>query len=164
MRLLFISDSHQQWSKGPVQAIRLFHDERYVAVRQYLRNRAEQSEPSNLRVVIVSAKYGFISPRKEISGYSNGLTYDRVDQMFRGLQRQWLAGLDKWFTDDIDDLFLATTGPHLYALQRMEIAINQIPFIRRVQYMTTFPQVGDWLIGLGVPRDASSSAKDHYAS
>lgn len=151
MKLLFISDSHQQWSKGPVPAIRLFHDERYVAVRQYLRSKLETTQPPDLRIVIISAKYGFMSPSKEVTGYSSGLTYDRVDQMYNGLKKQWLRGMDKWFTDDVDDMLIAATGPHLYALQRMEIAINQIPSISKVQYMVTYPQVGDWLLGLGVP-------------
>jgi hypothetical protein len=145
MRLIFISDSRQQWSGdygSKVPAISLFHDERYVVLRHALDNGAA----GNLKVVIVSAKYGFINANYPIRAYGNGLTFEKVDRLTPAFKKQWDANVSKWF-EGVDDLFLGVTGPYLYALQRMEIAIHWIPKVGKVFYMYAPFQVRDWLDG-----------------
>jgi hypothetical protein len=148
MRLIFLSDSRQQWSgkyMSKVPALHLYHDERFVAVRKAL----EDDKVEDLRVVIISAKYGLIDPYRQIRAYGNGLTYEKVDHLMPAFRKQWEDNAEKWF-EDVDELFVAAQGPYLYVLQRLEMMIKWTPLIESeregiVQYMYQPFQVSDWI-------------------
>lgn len=140
MKLCFISDCRQQHSPHgrAKHAIDLFVDERFISVREAI------TAGVQVRVVVVSARYGLIGAEAVVRPYGNGLTYERVDELYPALRRQWNQNAERWFAD-VDDLMLATTGPHLYVLQRMELPKVWIPRMQRTIYIHNSLQLEDWL-------------------
>lgn len=144
-KLLFLADCKQQWagnkrfSRAP--AIKVFHDERFIATRTFMQDNPE----SSIHVVIISTKYGFIDPTTIIGTYSKTWDYEEVDRFFPALMKQWNRHIDRWLNSDVDDVFIAATGPHLYALQRVELPLLLVNSNIAPKNMYAPFQVRDWL-------------------
>lgn len=145
MKLLFLADCRNQWAgKKPGSkrcAIDLFHDERFIATRDFILSNPE----TPIHVVIISAKYGFIDRDKVIGVYNKTWGYDDVDRLLPALNRQWNQNIDRWLNSDVDDVFVAATGPYLYALQRVEAPLLFVNSNIVVKNMYAPFQVRDWL-------------------
>lgn len=141
MRLAFLQDSPRQLSvREAVPAINLFASEVFVLAREYLETH------NDLRIVVVSAKYGFISSDLKIAPYGDGLTYEKVDKFRPAYKRQWQGGVSKWFRG-VDDLFVGLDGPSRYAAALMELFIHFPPRVDRYidGGVAPGPQLNRWL-------------------
>lgn len=143
MRLAFLAESSRQrtagMGAGPI--LELFSEEMHLAVRNYL-----VRHPDDLRVVIISTKYGLVESTQKVLPYSTGITYERVDAWMKPFSRQWAKNAETWFKD-VDDLFIGASGPYHYILQRLGIAIDYVPFMTRCVYgnIASGPQCVRWL-------------------
>lgn len=119
MRLVFVPDSTRQQTLdgGATPALLMFNDEIHHVVRDY------QEMAEDLRVVVVSHKYGLIGGQAKIVPYSKRISFEDVDRLLPAFQKQWSSNEAAWFAD-VTDVCIALTGPLLYILQRLEVMVN----------------------------------------
>lgn len=143
MRLAFLAESTRQRTGGvgAVPILDLFSEEMHLLAREYL-----EHFPDDLRVVIISTKYGLCDSYKKVYPYSTGLTYERVDAWLHPFTKQFTQNEARWF-NDVDDLFIGASGPYHYVLQRLGIAIDYVPRMQRAVYgnVASGPQCARWL-------------------
>jgi hypothetical protein len=145
-RLLFLSDSRTQLdTPGRLPAIERYDDARYRTLRQY------HATPHNaLTIVILSSRYGVITPDKPIPYYTPSLSYESVDATHKVLLKQWNELRATLPLATTTDLFIGCVDVYMYALRRLYIAINLIPNVRNLTYASggigqQTQQLYDWL-------------------
>lgn len=145
-RLLFLSDSYVQLNTpGRISAMERYDDARYRTLRQY------HTTPHNaLTIVILSSRYGVITPDKLISSYTPSLSYESVDATHKVLLKQWNELRAILPLSTTTDLFVGCVDVYIYALRRLYIAINLIPNVSNLTYASgglgqQTQQLYDWL-------------------
>jgi hypothetical protein len=143
VRLAFLPETQRQRTNGggSLPIIELFNDEVHLLAREYM-----QRPETQLRVVIVSTKYGLVDAGTKVYPYTAGMTYERVDAWHRAFEKQWAKSRERWF-HDVDDVFVGMSGAHLYVLQRLHVMIDYAPLMARFVVGNVSPgaQMERWL-------------------
>lgn len=145
-KLLLISDSDVQTADGgKIPAIERFDDARYRVLREYVARPDVQ-----LGIIIVSTKYGLIGRDKLIGTYRKAWTYDEVDRVLPALSKQWAEFRQGAAMKEATDLMIGCLDEHLYALRRLYLAIQYVPHMEQLHYVSggrgqQAQQIADWL-------------------